>query len=224
MGIKENLEIINKKINELNKDAVLVVVTKNQPIEKIREVISLGVDNLGENRIQEAFQKFNIIGKMNNKITWHMIGHLQTNKVKNAVEVFDMIQSLDSLNLVEEINKRCKAMNKIMPVLVEINIANEPQKTGLKEEELLGFLKSINHFENINVQGLMAMAPFVEKENREKTRPYFKRVNLLFEKVKKESIPNIEMKYLSMGMTNDYEIALQEGSNMVRIGTGVFRE
>ena len=189
-------------------DVKLVAVTKTRTVEEIRHAIMSGVTCIGENRVQEAEKKFPFLPKVEK----HMIGHLQTNKVKLAVELFDMIQSVDSLKLAEEISKRCETIGKVMPVLVEVNIGNEPNKYGIKPEDAGSFVKEISKLKNIDVQGLMCVAPLLAPEE---TRPYFKKMKQLF-----GSVGN--MKWLSMGMSNDYKTAIEEGSNMVRIGTAIF--
>lgn len=218
MTIAENIGKIKKEI----KTATLVVVTKTQPVEKVIEAINSGITDIGENRVEEAFEKIELLEKYNlleenlrKKVKWHMIGHLQTNKVKTAIEIFDMIQSVDSFKLAKEIDRQCKKINKIMPVLIEVNISGEKQKYGIKPEEVFSFLELTGQLDNIKVKGLMCMAPFFEPGTIEKTRPYFKELYSLFKKT------NLEI--LSMGMSNDYRIAVEEGSNMVRIGTAIFR-
>lgn len=188
----------------------LIVVTKTRTVEEIKEAIDSGVTCIGENRVQEAKEKFPLLPKVEK----HMIGSLQTNKVKLAVELFDMIQSVDSFKLAEEIDKRCGAIGKIMPVLIEVNIGDELSKHGIRLENVESFVKEIPQLKNINVQGLMCVAPLV---NPEETRPYFKKMKQAFDSVH-------GLKWLSMGMSNDYKIAIEEGSNMVRIGTLIFGE
>ncbi len=203
--IKENIERLN-----IPADVKLIAVTKTRTIEEIQEAIKAGVMCVGENKVHEAKQKFPFL----QNVEKHMIGHLQTNKVKSAVEIFDMIQSVDSVRLAEEIDKRCKAINKVMPVLVEVNIGNEGNKEGIRLEYAKSFINEISQFRNIRAEGLMCVAPFAEPE---KTRPYFKRMKETF-----DSIGNL--KWLSMGMSNDYKVAIEEGSNMVRVGTAIFGE
>ncbi len=213
MGIDNNLAELKRQINDRAK---LVVVTKTRSLKEINQAIFLGVSDIGENRIHEALEKYPHIGS---SVKWHMIGHLQTNKVKKVVEIFDMIQSVDSEKLAREIDKRSRNVGKVMSILVEVNIGEEPQKYGVSPDDVLSFIENIAHLKNIKVLGLMCMAPFVEPEE---TRQYFKRMKSIFDKIKVESISNVEMKYLSMGMSNDYKVALEEGSNMIRIGTALF--
>lgn len=203
--VREN--IINLKIPS---NVKLVTVTKTRSVDEIQKAVDAGINCIGENKVQEAKQKFPLLPEVEK----HMIGHLQRNKVKLAVELFDMIQSVDSIKLAKEINKRCESINKVMPILIEIKIGDEESKQGIKPEEAKDLLNQLSHFKNINIQGLMCMAPFIEAEQ---TRPYFRKMKELF-----DSLDN--MKWLSMGMTNDYKIAIEEGSNMVRVGTAIFGE
>lgn len=214
--IKGNIEKIIKSIN--NKNISLAAVTKNSTIKDIKEAINSGVKIIGENRIQEAELKYNELKDFlrEKRVEFHFIGHLQTNKVKKAVEIFDLIQSVDSLKLAEDINKRAKGINKVQRILIQVNIGEEPQKYGFKSSDLKEFLKIISSLKYLKVKGMMCITPYFE--DKEKTRPYFKKMKKLFEGYKKD----YNFKYLSMGMTNDYEIAIEEGSNMVRIGRGIF--
>jgi len=225
MSIKENLDILREeikktvlKVNKDPKDIRLVVVTKTIDIERIKEVINLGVVDIGENRIQEAKQKYPYLSSFD--ITLHMIGHLQTNKVKDAVRMFHLIQSLDSLKLAKEIDKESKKINKVSSVLVEVNVGNELTKFGFKYEDVLPFLKEAEALENIKILGLMTVAPIFK--NTEDVRPIFKKLKVLFDEIKKMSFKNVDMQYLSMGMSSDFKIAIEEGSNMIRIGTAIF--
>jgi len=222
--IKNNLEIINKKIkkaalkvNRNPEEIKLVAVTKTATTEQIEEAINAGVKIIGENRVQDAKKKYHIFTA---DVEWHLIGHLQTNKAKYAVEIFNCIHSVDSIKLTQEINKRSLQFGKIMDVLVEVNISGEETKYGIKSEEVETFLKEISEFPRIRIRGLMTVAPIVE--DKEKVRPYFRKLRELSEKIKSKNIENIKMDYLSMGMTEDFEIAIEEGANMVRIGRGIF--
>ncbi len=194
----------------ISSNVKLIAVTKTRTVEEIKEAIQSGVLCIGENKVQEVEQKFPLLPKVEK----HMIGSLQTNKVKLAVELFDMIQSVDSLKLVKEIDKRCKAINKVMPVLVEVNICGESNKHGIRLEDVKSFVKETSQFKNISVQGLMCVAPLVSPEE---ARPYFRKMKQAFDSIN-------GLKWLSMGMSNDYKIAIEEGSNMVRIGTAIFGE
>jgi len=222
--IKNNLEIINEKIKkaalkvERNPEEIkLVAVTKTATIEQIEEAIKAGVKIIGENKVQEAKEKYQIITA---DIEWHLVGHLQTNKVKYAVEIFDCIHSVDSIKLAEEIDKRSLQFGKTTNVLVEVNVSGEETKCGIKPEEVEPFLKEISKFSRIRVRGLMTIAPIVE--DKEEVRPYFRRLRELSKEIKSKNIKNVKMDYLSMGMSEDFEIAIEEGANMVRIGRGIF--
>jgi len=212
---------IEKKVKEILKElpvgVELVAATKTRSIEEINRAIKAGVKIIGENYVQEAEEKFRVIGK---KVKWHMIGHLQRNKVKKALEIFDMIETVDSIKLAREIDKISKKEGIIFPVLIEINSGREEQKSGVLPEDIESFVEEISKFENIKVEGLMTMGPFVK--NPEEIKPYFELTRELFEKLKSKSYPNVEMKYLSMGMTDTWKIAIEEGANLVRIGTGIF--
>ncbi len=222
--IKNNLEIINEKIkkatlktNRNPEEIKLVAVTKTATIEQTKEAISAGVKTIGENKVQEAKEKYQILSA---DIDWHLVGHLQTNKVKYAIEIFDLIHSVDSIKLAKEIDKRSLQFGMITNVLVEVNVSGEETKYGIKAEEVEPFLKEISEFSRIKVRGLMTIAPIAE--DKEEVRPYFRKLRKLFEKIKIENMKNIRMDYLSMGMTEDFEVAIEEGANMVRIGRGIF--
>jgi len=224
MSIKENLEKIAEKIrlrSELvgrnSGDITMVAVTKTVEEDRIREAIASGVRIIGESRVQEAKEKY---GKLGNEVIWHLVGHLQTNKANDAVKIFDLIHSVDSVKLAKEIDKQARKAGKVQKVLIEVNLSGEETKYGLSPEEVIPFLKDISELPNMKVEGLMTMAPFYE--NPEDCRPYFRKLKELMEEVKARNIENVEMKYLSMGMTNDYEVAIEEGSNMVRIGRAIF--
>ncbi len=222
--IKNNLEIINEKIkkaalkvNRNPQEIKLVAVTKTATMEQIKEAISAGVKIIGENKVQEAKEKYQI---MSADIEWHLVGHLQTNKVKYAIEIFDFIHSVDSIKLAKEIDRRSLQFGMMTNVLVEVNVSGEETKYGIKPEEVEPFLKEISEFSRTRVKGLMTIAPIAE--DKEEVRPYFRKLRELFEKIKSKNIKNVKMDYLSMGMTEDFEVAVEEGANMVRIGRGIF--
>ena len=215
MSILKNLKRLKIEISD---DIKLVVVTKNRSIREINQLLFLGVQDIGENKVKEAKEKKPFVKE---GAKWHMSGHLQRNKAKDAIEIFDMIQSVDSLKLAKKLDLLCRLRNKVMAVLVQVNISEEPQKYGFREAEVIPFLNEINNLKHIKVLGLMAIAPRVRPEN---TKFFFSKMKSLFEKIKLEKISNINMKYLSMGMSNDYYVAIQEGANMVRIGTAVFED
>jgi pyridoxal phosphate enzyme (YggS family) len=223
-GLEENIKSIwsriekaAAKIGKSQKDIKLVAVTKTVEVEKIKEAIKCGIQIIGENRVQEAESKFDQITE---KVEKHLVGHLQTNKAKKAVELFDLIQSVDSQHLAQEVSKRADQMGKVMDVLVEINTSGEKTKFGIDPDEVFSLIKSISHLEGIKIRGLMTIG--LLSDNPEDTRPCFRKLKSIFERIKSENIPHVEMRYLSMGMTNDFEVAIQEGANMVRIGTGIF--
>ncbi len=215
--IKENIERIKKA---LPVHVAVVAAAKSQPPEKIAEAIKAGIGIIGENYVQEAAGKKQELGTSPDvpQVQWHMIGHLQSNKVKKAVEIFDMIQTVDSFKLAEEINKRGGIIGKVMPCLVEVNIGREKTKGGCMPEELPQLLEELGKLESIKIKGLMCLEPF--SENPENAGPYFAEMKGLFEKSK--PIGGVEMEILSMGTSNSWKVAVEEGSNMVRVGTAIF--
>jgi hypothetical protein len=226
VDVIKNLQVIKKRVaesamktNRKLDDIKIIAVTKNVEVERILEAIQGGINAIGENRVQEALIKYPLIEK---EIEWHMIGYLQRNKAKKAVEHFDLIQSLDRISLAQELDKRGKQQNKIVNVLVQVNVSGEESKSGISPEETVEFIKSLSDYENILIKGLMTIAPYTD--DPEETRPYFARMKGLFDEVHKLKGRNIDIEYLSMGMTNDFEVAIEEGSNMIRIGTGIFGE
>ncbi|MCS6936225.1 MAG: YggS family pyridoxal phosphate-dependent enzyme [Candidatus Bipolaricaulota bacterium] len=216
MTIRENVQ---KLLAELPPGVLLVAAAKGRTPQEISEAIAAGVPIIGENYVQEAERAFSVIGR---RAQWHMIGHLQRNKAKRAVEIFDMIETLDSVELAHELEKHCARLGKTMPVLIEINSGREPQKSGVLPEDAETLIREVAPLPHLKVLGLMTMGP--RFGNPEEARPYFQETKKLFESLKALSIPNVEMKYLSMGMSNTYRIALEEGANVVRIGTKIFGE
>jgi len=217
------LNRIKKAANARGRDPEtirLVAVSKTIPTDMVKEAIEAGVKILGENYIQEARKKFDALSSY--PVSWHFIGHLQTNKAKYAVRLFDLIHSVDSLKLAHELNKQAKKINKIQEILIQVNISMESTKAGVYEQDALSLIKDISHLENLSVKGLMTMPPFFNEP--EKVRPYFSALRKLRDQIKKESIPNIAMDELSMGMTGDFEAAIDEGASLVRIGTAIFGE
>jgi PLP dependent protein len=212
MGIKENIEQIRKEIV----NASLVAVTKKRTVEEIKEAINSGVKTIGENRIQEAESKYNELKDYfkKNKVEFHFIGHLQSNKIRKAVEMFDVIQSVDSLKLAEEINKIAEEKNKTQRIFIEVNIGEEQQKSGVLPKGVIRLVKDVIKLKNIKLEGLMCIPPY--SDDAEDSRKYFKQMKDLFDET--------GLKYLSMGMSKDYRIAIEEGSNMIRIGQGIFGE
>ena len=225
MSIRENIDDIVKRIEDTCKkvgrnpnDITVIAVSKTVESERAREAFEAGINNLGENRVQELVKKYDELKDLD--IKWHMIGHLQKNKVKYIIDKTVLIHSVESLSLAEEINKRAEKNNLIANVLVELNIGEEDSKFGIKEESVYDFILSLEKFENLRVVGLMTVAPFCE--NPEDVRWVFKKMKYIYDKISTMNLRNTEMKYLSMGMTNDFEIAIEEGSNIIRIGTAIF--
>jgi len=216
MGIRENIQQLLK---ELPGGVELVAAAKARTAEEVLQAVDSGIKTVGENYVQEAERTYPVVGS---KAKWHMIGHLQKNKVKKAVRLFDMIETVDSVDIAREIDKQCAHIGKVMPVLVEINSGREKQKSGVLPENAEQLIKEISSLPNIKVMGLMTMGP--RFGNPEDSRPYFITTRKIFDRIKALELPNIEMRYLSMGMTNSYPIALEEGANMVRIGTKIFGE
>jgi len=271
--IDENIDDVRQRISVAAKrsghragDIALVAVTKNVLADAIREAISCGVKDIGENKVQEAKLKYSCLVSReaylvkreachceavrpkqsptyrgllrsarndvllrftnhvsldtSNELRWHMIGHLQTNKAKDAVGIFDLIQSVDSLKLAQAINTQAKRVDKVQNILVEVKTSGEAAKYGLAPEGLKGLLSELDTLENISVLGLMTMAPVVS--NQEEARPYFRRARELFEAASKRKYKRVNMKFLSMGMSDDFEAAVEEGANMVRVGRAIF--
>lgn len=214
--IKDN---VNKLLSEIPQGIEIIAAAKTRTFEEIKEAIDAGIRIVGENYVKEAIPAFEKIGKT---VKWHFIGHLQKNKVKKAAEIFDMIETVDSLDIAVEIKKRCTDINKVMPVLIEVNSGRERQKYGAMPENVEELAKQISLLKNIKIVGLMTMGPLAG--DPEASRPYFIETKKTFDQLKALNIPNVEMKYLSMGMTNSYQIAIQEGANMIRIGTKIFGE
>lgn len=215
---------INIKITNLNQTlptgCKLIAVSKTQPIEKLMEAYDAGQRIFGENKVQEVVPKYEALPK---DIEWHMIGHLQTNKVKYIAPFIHLIHSVDSAKLLEEINKQARKLGRTIPCLLQLHIAKEETKFGFSEDEVLELLQSTSfkNFQNIKIMGLMGMATF--SENPEQVRSEFKSLKRFFDRLKKSSLPEgIEMKELSMGMSGDYKIAIEEGSTMVRVGSAIF--
>ena len=224
MSITESLSIVEKNIVDACKrvgrerdEVKLIAVSKTQPVEAIREAIEYGINSFGENRVQELREKMEII---KDSIDWHLIGHLQTNKVKYVVGKVSLIHSLENIRLAEAIDKEAKKHNIIVDVLVEVNIAKEDTKFGVKPEEVESFIREVSKFKNINIRGLMTVAPYTDIS--EENRKYFKQLKKIMVDLNSKNIHNVNMNVLSMGMTGDYEIAIEEGATLVRVGTGIF--
>ena len=223
--IEESLHLVQQRMADAMRragrvdSALLVAVTKNHPLSAVEEVARLGVTHVGENRVQEAKEKQ--LTYNGPQLVWHLIGHLQVNKVRQAVPMFDLIHSVDSRKLLEEIEKVAVKHDKVQDVLLQINVAREESKSGLSVEEFPEVRDFASTLPHVRVRGLMCMAPFYD--NPEDARPIFKVANALYEDMKR-FYPNGQIKYLSMGMTHDFEVALEEGANIVRVGTAIFGE
>lgn len=222
--IKENLKIVEenilaacKRAGRSRDEVTLIAVSKTKPVEMLREAIEYGMVDFGENKVQEMCDKIDVIPE---KLNWHMIGHLQRNKVKYIVDKSYLIHSVDSLRLAEQINAEAQKKNVVCDILLEVNIANEESKFGLSSEEVPELLAKIKNMKNVRVKGLMTIAPFVD--NPEDNREHFRNLHKLFIDMRKQTSDNISMEVLSMGMTGDYEVAIEEGATMVRVGTGIF--
>ncbi|MCK9443500.1 MAG: YggS family pyridoxal phosphate-dependent enzyme [Tissierellaceae bacterium] len=226
MNIKDKLDLLNEEIEKTlikagrSDDLVnLVAVTKTKGIDIIKESLKFGVTDIGENRVQELSDKYDELGK---DVNFHMIGHLQTNKVRNLIGKTKLIHSLDRMSLAQELNKRSKMLNITTDVLLQVNIAEEKSKHGLKSDEVLQFLEDILDFQNIRIKGLMTMAPLTEDQVL--VRNVFRSLFKIKEDIVNRNYKGLNMAYLSMGMTNDYKLAIEEGSNMIRIGSFIFGE
>ena len=224
MSIRENIEHINQLKAEAaarsgrnGEDVLLVAVTKLHDVDEINEAIDCGITDIGENKVQEIMDKFEHV----KPVRWHLIGHLQTNKVKYIIDKVSMIHSVDSLRLAQEINKRAQQHNLTMDILIQVNSAEEESKFGIKTEETGQMIQDIlNTCENIRIRGLMCIAPF--EENPEDARVYFAEVKKLYDEYGKMEHPHLDFQYLSMGMSGDFHVAIEEGSNLIRVGTSIF--
>lgn len=224
--LKENLAIVEQNICEACKRAgrareevTLIAVSKTKPVDMLQEVYDEGIRHFGENKVQELCGK---VDELPSDIKWHMIGHLQRNKVKYIVDKVELIHSVDTYRLAEEINIQAKKKNIIVPILVEVNIAGEESKFGTSEEDAILLVEEISKLENIRIKGLMTIAPYVV--DSEENRLFFRKIKQLSVDITNKNIHNVAMEILSMGMTGDYAVAIEEGATMVRVGTGIFGE
>lgn len=213
MDIKSNINEVKSKLSE---KVELVAVSKTKPLEDLEVAYECGIRDFGENKVQEICTKYENFHK---DVRWHLIGHLQKNKVKYIVGKVHLIHSIDSISLIEEIEKRYKKENIIANGLIQVNIGRETQKYGVLEEDIYDIIELIENCSNINIKGIMVIIP---KGNDEENREYFKRTKEMFDEIKQKKYKNTCMEILSMGMTHDYEVAIEEGSNLVRIGEGIF--
>ncbi len=224
--LKENLANVEKNIEQACKNAgrsrdevTLIAVSKTKPVEMLQEIYDENIRDFGENKVQELCSKME---QLPSDIRWHMIGHLQRNKVKYIVGKVELIHSVDTYRLAEEINIQAKKQNVIVPILVEVNIAHEESKFGISAEDAILLVEEISKLENIRIKGLMTIAPYFE--NPEDNRLYFRKIKQLSVDITNKNIDNVFMEILSMGMTGDYMVAIEEGATMVRVGTGIFGE
>ena len=224
--IAEKLHMVESEIEKARlrrtrvpKDApvCLVAVTKNHDVSDMREAIDAGVSEIGQNRIQEAKSKFDCLER---SVKWHLIGHLQTNKAKQAVKYFNLIHSVDSSHLAVALDKAAASISKVQDVLVQVNLAEEDSKSGVHRDGLMDLLKKVDSLENLRLRGLMLIAPFYE--DAEMCRPLFREMYEIFQKIRGMDWNRAKVEYLSMGMTHDYKIAVEEGANIVRVGTAIF--
>ena len=227
MGIKQNLEEIRARIaaaaqscGRLPDSVNLVAVSKTVPVDKIREGIVAGAVQLGENYVQEARDKIETLADQ--PLTWHFIGHLQSNKAKYAARLFDLIHSVDSLKLAKALDKEAAKAGKVLPILIQVNIAGEETKSGVSEDDAVALVEQVSKLENLSVRGLMTMPPYFNAP--EKVRPFFRRLRQLRDRIAAINLPGVSMDELSMGMTGDFEAAIEEGATLVRIGTAIFGE
>ena len=224
--IKDNIKQVEERIQAAcdrsgrkREDVTLIAVSKTKPVSAIYEVMETGIIDYGENKVQELTDKIETISE---PLNWHMIGHLQRNKVKYIVDKVKLIHSVDSLRLAEQINQEAMKKNVDVDILIEVNIADETSKFGLNTEEVIDLIKKVSTLQNVHIKGLMTVAPFTD--NPEENRPYFRNLKQLAVDINCKNIDNVTMSVLSMGMTGDYEIAIEEGATMVRVGTGILGE
>lgn len=226
MSIEDNINSVKQRIKhtcqKIGRDAneiILVAVSKNVPAAAIKSAVESGIAHIGENRVQEAEKKYEQLGKI---ATWHLVGHLQTNKAKKALQIFDLIHSVDSYHLTREISKRAVQTNRMVNCLIEVNTSGEVSKFGIQPEDTVELMKKISLLPAIQIKGLMTIGAFFP--DPEDVRPCFKLLRELKQEIQSNGLENVDMKYLSMGMTNDFEVAIEEGANMVRVGRAIFGE
>lgn len=224
--LKDNLAIVEQNIctacehaGRSRSEITLIAVSKTKPVAMLQEIYNTGQRHFGENKVQELCDKHESLPK---DIKWHMIGHLQTNKVKYIVDKVALIHSVDSLHLAREIQKQAVKKDVVVSILIEVNIAEEESKFGIRKEETIGLIRAVSELDHLKICGLMTIAPFVE--NPEDNRLYFRQIKELAVDITNQNIDNISMDILSMGMTGDYMVAIEEGATMVRVGTGIFGE
>lgn len=226
MSIAENLTRVREQIanaairsGRSPESVRLVGVTKTVDLERIEEAVSAGLQILGENYVQEARSKIEQFGE---EVSWHFVGRLQTNKAKYAVKLFDMIETVDSIKLTAELNRRAQSLGRVIPVLIQLNLAAEQTKGGLEPSECFPLIHQLAELEHLQVRGLMTMPPFFNDPDR--ARPYFRQLRELSQVIAESGLPGVEMAELSMGMSGDFEVAIEEGATLVRVGTAIFGE
>ncbi|MCI8509710.1 MAG: YggS family pyridoxal phosphate-dependent enzyme [Lachnospiraceae bacterium] len=215
--IREQVETTARNCGRNPRDITLIAVSKTKPLSDIEELIQIGVDDFGENKVQELCDKYENVSK---PVSFHLIGHLQTNKVKYVVDKACLIHSVDTVKLAKEIQKEAFKKQVTTQILIEVNVAEEESKFGLHVDEVIPFIEEISSYPNVHINGLMTIAPFVE--NPEENRNYFRTLKQLSLDIISKNIDNVDMNVLSMGMTNDYKVAIEEGATMVRVGTAIF--
>lgn len=215
--IRQRIEAASARSGRDPRSVRLMAVSKTVALERIREALEAGITLLGENYVQEAREKIPAIG---HAAEWHMIGHLQTNKVKYVVNLFDWIHSVDRLELARELDKRAGQNNRRLNVLIEVNVSGEESKNGMEPDAALELVRQVSLLPNISVRGLMTMPPY--SDNPENSRPYFQALRKLRDEISAAAIPNIRMDELSMGMTDDFEVAIEEGTTIIRVGRAIF--
>lgn len=226
MTLDKNIQAILERVDKAAvkasrnpKDIQLIAVTKTVDVDVIKKAIEFGITDVGENKVQELTRKYEEIGSV---VKWHLIGHLQRNKVKYIIDKVDLIHSLDSYRLAEEIDKKAREIDRVIECLLQVNVSGEETKYGVDTEGAKKLIKEVSMLKNIKIVGLMTMAPYVE--NQEETRQYFRDLKLLSEEISEMNLENVEMKHLSMGMSNDFDIAVEEGATLIRVGSSIFGE
>ena len=217
--VEDRIAAACKRANRKREEVTLIAVSKTKPVSMLEEVYGAGIRDFGENKVQELTEKYEV---MNKDIRWHMIGHLQRNKVKYIVDKVKLIHSVDSVRLAQAIEQEAAKKNVIVDILIEVNVAEEESKFGLKVDEVIAMVEEISKYSHLRIKGLMTIAPYVE--NAEENRSVFARLRKLSVDIDAKNIDNVSVEILSMGMTNDYEVAIEEGATMVRVGTGIFGE
>lgn len=217
--VEEKITAACKRANRNREEVILIAVSKTKPVNMLEEVYSEGIRDFGENKVQELTEKYEVMEK---DIKWHMIGHLQRNKVKYIVDKVTLIHSVDSVRLAQAIEQEAAKKNVIVDILIEVNVAEEESKFGLKVDEVIAMVEEISQYSHLRIKGLMTIAPYVE--DPEENRSVFARLRKLSVDIDAKNIDNVSVEILSMGMTNDYEVAIEEGATMVRVGTGIFGE